>query len=694
MPQIPIAIAKFLIFDVGLSVGTASATAALITNVALTAALSAATAALTRVPTPEAGKSTIKQERPPRSFGTGKCRVSGPFMLREVTGEHLTRVIALPEGPADHFGQAWLNDDAVIVIAGVVQGMADQRYPTGKVLLQTRLGEDTETNYAQATSDFPSLWPSSARGDGIPSMMLRCTNGDRDKFQRDYPNGEPDPSIEAFYRAYDWRDPDQNRDDNTTWTYSANAVVGLVNALWRRYGADWDECFAPSLALLTAEADVCDEAVDLKGGGTEPRYECGFFFNSTNSAADVMATYLASMDGWFAQRSDGAYVIRAGHYTEPTCTFGDREIIDYEFNPGPTPDAARNYLVVSFTDPANAYSKVETTPWLDSVDIAQRGEELNQDFYPQAVQSNGQARRLGKRALARGLSAGGTFRTPLSARRALGERYVGLNISESDDLNGVVVEIGEVSIDLSTSTIVWTYQLADPNIDAWNPDTEEGDGPTPTERPTPEALDPPDIDTVTAFFEDNGTGGSGVRLDIDAAGPDRADLIWYARWRVSGATAWVEAAFTDLDPGPAAELQTGFVTANATLEVQVAYRTGSGTLSDWGPASPASLSTTVDPVAPDPPTLLVDLGGDVGAAHIQWRNPVSANFNAWRVYRGTTNVFGAAAAIGSDTPGALGATVNFDNTSLGAGTYYFWVVAKNASGTASAPAGPLTVTVT
>lgn len=593
MPQIagPIIIALKVI---GVSASIATAVANVVVNVAIAAAVSLVTAELTKPPGPEAGKSTKKQAQPPRSYGVGPVRVSGPFMLREATGNKLTHVITLPEGPADHYGRSWLNDDEVTIVSGVVQGLPDGRYFTGKVLWDTRLGEDTETNYAGVTAAYPTLWPSTARGDGIPSMYLLCTNGKLEDVPKDFPNGEVDESIEAFYRAYDWRDPDQDRLDNTTWTYSANAIVNAVNVCWRRFGMDWDECFAPNLDDLTAEADVCDEPVPLKigGGATEPRYAMGFFFDATNAFGDVLPILLESMDGHFAQRRDGSYMIRCGHYYEPTVILGDREVWDYEFDPGPTPDSLRNVLTVSFTDPANAYSQVQTTDWADDASVLKVGEKRD-DFYPHAVQSNGQVRRLAKRRLAKGMASSGSIRCPLSARRALGECYIGLNISECDDLNGVVVELGEPTIDLTeTGSITWPFTLADPDIDAWDPATEEGDGVVSVDRPTPAPLDPPTITSIASFFDSNGSG-SGTRLAVHAMGPDREDLTWYVRWRVHGDTAWVEAQTTDADPALPVLLNTGFVVANSTLDVQVAYKTGGGTLSDWGPEPPSTVDSTV-----------------------------------------------------------------------------------------------------
>jgi hypothetical protein len=517
MPQVLPAVAAWITTEIAIATGVTSLTALTVigltvtvaVDVAATVAVSAATSALSRPPEPQAGKVTAHQERPQRRFGVGTVRVSGPFMLRETKDNHLVLVIALPEGPVDHYGQFWLNDDKVTLVGDVVQPGDDNRYPDGRVTIETRLGEDTETAYTTPATYVPTLWDADHRGDGIPSLMLHGVNGDLQDMSWAFPNGEPTPSVEAFYRAYDWRDPAQDIDDDTTWLFSANPIVWAVNVLWRRFGANWDVRFAPVLDDLTVEADYCDDAVDLKAGGTEARYRCGFFFEATNAASDVMAILLASMDGWWATRFDGAYMIKAGRFDDPFdggVVFGDVEVLDYSFDPGPTPDQARNVLVVSYTDPANDYSKVETTPWRDEADILQRGEERSEDFYPWAVQANGQVRRLAKRKALRNGAARVQVRTPLSARRGLSRRYVGLRVSECADLDGVTMEVSEATIDLASASIVWTGLLLDASIDVWDADTEEGDGPVPVDRPTPS----PTVSSPSILSAEPGAAGEAV----------------------------------------------------------------------------------------------------------------------------------------------------------------------------------------
>jgi len=644
------------------------------------------------IPDPAASQTNLKQARPARRYGVGRTRVSGAVAFREAESNRYHQVYAYPEGPVGAYERAWLNDDEVTIVGDSVQQLSNGRYETGRARVYSRLGSITETSYSNLTSAFPSLWPSTSRGDGVPSTYLRCENGKLADAQKQFPAGAAtELTREASYLAYDWRDPDQNRNDPSTWGQTGNVVVWTVNILWRRYGADWDRRFAPALAILTAEANVCDELVALKAGGSVKRYEVGFWFEATSLRKTLLQTLLNAMDGHFAVRRDGAYIIRAGRYQAPTIFFGDEEIIDYSFNPGPTPDSAINALVVSFCDPANNYSTVETDSWRNEEDILARGEERSSEFTPKGVQGNSQVRRLAKAAMDRNFAPDGTFRTPLSGRRALGERYVGIRISDQDDLNNAVVEILEASIDLGSASITWTYKMASAARYDWNPVTEEGDGPVTAARPTPEALDAPVIVDLTPFYASTGTGGDGVRMRIDGTGPDRSDLTWFYRWRVDGATSWTERQGGDIDPDAGVTMETGeFLPADATLEFQIAYQTGGGTLSPWSVT--VDISTSTDDIAPGQPTDFAATGGS-GSAMISWRNPTSLNLDHLILYRGTSTSFGSASPVGAPIVGGVGEVMSITD-SVSAGTYRYWVVAFNQNGDGSGPVGPVTATVT
>jgi hypothetical protein len=543
-----------------------------------------------QLPDPEVGKISRRQSRPSRFFAMGlPSRMGGAYMHWEASGSTLGAVIAIHDGRLDSISAIYLNDDLVTLSAfGWVQEGADGRYGTGDLVqIKTRLGIPTETHYSEMTSKFSATWPTTCRGDGVASLMMLATHRSRESVPKHFPNGEPIPSIVGQAVCYDWRadstaggSGSQRRNDQSTWGPSGNPIVWLVHHEWHRLGRSWDRCIAPVLADLTEEANYCDASV-AKVGGTEPRYQFGGNCPTSLEPQSRRDAMLASCDGWMSTNAKGYLVIKAGRYVAPTLTITGDHITAYEWSSLAAEESRVNKLVVSYLDPSRDYTETEADPWLDTTDIAAGGFERPENLQLLWVQSRSQARRLAKRKMSRLASLRrGQIVTGLYGLNAFGHRYIRIQNAELASMADVVVEVMGVEFDPMSATVVIDVILADTGIDAWNPATEEGAGVSGSDRPPPEPLAAPTIDTVTPFYEDNGTG-SGIRLTIDGDGPARDDLTWFARWRVDGTTSWVEAQFTDAAAGSPVLLTTGFVPADATLEVQIAYQTGGGTLSPW-----------------------------------------------------------------------------------------------------------------
>lgn len=695
----------------GLSAGTTIAiaqTAALVASTALPLVITAGVgmAVAPSLPDPESFAAPLRQPIPPRVTGYGRARISGAYMLWEAKGGVLYDVYALHHGRIEAFEGYYLHDDVVTLNgSNQVNALASGAYQAHRVRVYTRLGADTETSYS-GTVDFSPLgvgvWGANHRGDGIASACVVTKSVEQADMAGTYPNGAPVLSVVArLAPVYDWRDGAQTLEDPATWTASFNPVVQLVDFLTNAdhgMGFDWARRIEAGLDVTTPKgADVCDEVVALASGGSEPRYQSCGVFTHTTAPIEVIQRLLACCDGWMSQRGDGAFVIRAGKYEAPEVTFSSAEghITGLSFQRFLEDEQAVNELVVSFCSPAHEFNVVETDPWRDEDDIIARGVERSQPLALPWVPTNGQARRLAKRTMAR-LAAGtrGTVRTNLYGLRGLGERYIRLQIPEVSTLTDIVVEVQSgVEIDLANLSVTFPFVVADPNVDAWNPATEEGDGPSTDGRVAGEALEQATVDAVTPFFEANGTGGTGVRLSIEVSGPAREDLTWYARWRVDGAVSWNEAQYSDVDPDEAVVLETGFTPADATLEVEVTYGTGGGDIAPW--SDPFEVDTSVDGVTPAAPSNLNGDSPDTGKATLTWRNSTSTNFDHSRIWRAVDpGAFGTATDVSGPLPGAPGADEQWTEEGVTAGTYRYWVTAENAAAEASSPTGPEVVVIT
>ena len=192
-------------------------------------------------------------------------------------------------------------------------------------------------------------------------------------------------------------------------------------------------------------------------------------------------------------------------------------------------------------------------------------------------------------------------------------------------------------------------------------------------------------------FTDSTGGSEGVRLRITATGPSRDDLNWSARWRVVGSSSWVEGSYVDIDPGTPVLLETGFVAAD-DLEIEVAYTTGGGGMSDWSlPVAADAAFTPSYSVAP--PRNLTASSPSAGVLRVDYRDP--AQPVAYCIVRTNTTPSLTGATATPERP--VGGVYTPQSVDLirAAGSHYVWVTAYDDDDNPSAdlgPAGPVTVT--
>lgn len=343
-------------------------------------------------------------------------------------------------------------------------------------------------------------------------------------------------------------------------------------------------------------------ASDPDSPATEPRYRSCVAHQHTDPHKGVVANLLACFDGWMAPRSDGALIVYSGRYYEPTVMIGPDQIVSYSIEDGIAEESAVNQISVTYISGNHDYAQVDTDSWEDDDDIDSRGKILATSINNQ-VPSFSQARRLAKRSMAEIMSPKrGTTTTNALGRIAIGQRYVRQVIIEADmEFMDAVVQITKLSRNLASGGVTYEWLIADPNIDEWNPATEEGN-PAPVGNKVALApLAEPVITAAVANFTSSTDQGTGTRIDITAMGPDRTDLTWFARWRVVGAAVWNESLYSDTDPGTSVSLQTGFVPIVAAIEVEVAYETGDGRISPYS-APPTDVDTRTDIAVPDAAT--------------------------------------------------------------------------------------------
>jgi hypothetical protein len=283
------------------------------------------------------------------------------------------------------------------------------------------------------------------------------------------------------------------------------------------------------------EANICQEPVNLKAGGTEERYRSDGFFTLDGDPADVLRAMLAACDGWISENADGTLALKVGKYRAPaagTELTGDH-IRGFTVRKGVPEHELVTELVPQYVEPELDYTEAPVQPWRDEAAISATGKVRSQPLPLPWVRSHSQARRLAKRKMAQ-LNARltGSLVCTLYALRYLGERWIRVQAPELADFADLVIENLGMTIDLMTQTVTLRFGSVNPNeIDAWDPATEEGDRPAiPAKLITPLPPVPANPDYVIA-------GLAVVRWDNTG----RTDISIQGRWRL-GVGAWTEGA--------------------------------------------------------------------------------------------------------------------------------------------------------
>lgn len=657
-------------------------------------------------PKPEDGQVAVQQPVSPQIYGYGRARIAGAIVFKETNGSRLFHVSALTGHTIIGFVSWWLNDDQVTLAADGLVSVAgsDGRYGTS-VWLHGRVGNAPEAPYWPLIDSMPGYWTTAHRGDHCASLLLICGGVQSKEFAKVYPYGPPQPSaVIDLIRVYDPRVPGQVWNDPGTWTTSGydNPALALLHfECFSDYGMhrDFATAVLPVLSEWIAEANICDEQVPLRAGGTEPRYRLGGW--TTTEQSDPRGTrvqILQACDGWFVERGDGTIILRVGKYRAPTVELTDDDIAGWSWQSGLSNDDRGEWLVAKYTSPANGYSTVDTDGTaLDNGPIALgQNRTINLDL--PWVQSTGQASRLKKReAIRYAETVRGQLELRLSALNALYERWVKVSDTCSvPRLRGRVIENRRPVIALMDGKSTLDFIGSGPQIDDYDPTVDESAPPSVPTRPSQTGAPVPA--NVAAVAEEVGTSGSvQIYIDVSFDAPqtgsdDRTDLSYDVQWRLVGASSWDHVLVSDIViSAHRITISTSLVAAGSSYEVRVASVSGGGAYSAWSTVVPVSTATAS--VAPASPVSL-SVSTVSGHPRVAWTAPNSPNVSKCRVWRAPA---GGTFTLATSVSGALTATANqamtWDDAAAGSGTWLYWVTAENSAATASSPSGPVSITI-
>lgn len=236
-----------------------------------------------------------------------------------------------------------LNDEVVTVNAG---GMVTSGKYAGNAWLWFERGDHDAVANPVFVAECGGKWTANHRGRGVAKIYAKFKMTD-DVVQA----GRPviTCEVEGADEIYDPR--------TDTTGYSNNAILAFYwwLALPREEGGfgcypdevDWD--------WVAAEANVCDEPVPLKAGGSEPRYTLDGFMATGADPSSVRGILIENMAGRFTY-SGGLMLARPGYWVPVSATISEDDLTDavaYDLlAPG---DRRVTEITASWNDPAQLY---------------------------------------------------------------------------------------------------------------------------------------------------------------------------------------------------------------------------------------------------------------------------------------------------------------------------------------------------
>lgn len=628
------------------------------------------------IPKPEDGKSNLKQPVPHLSFAVGYVRKGGDYTLYEERNGVAYHIIVFAGHRINRYTRFWLHDEEVTLDgSGWVTAPAHFAINGGNLVrVLSRRGLDAETAYAPAVSAMPEIWGNNHRGDGLASAFMSVKSVSQENHLKAYPNQMP--HLTAELEGVDLYDP---RDG--VWRYSTNLALIRLWHLTHPVGGKLtlDDMYLPEWAEA---ADVCDEIVTNRSGGSEKRYHGGFWFRANNDPVEVGRIMDQAAELVVYERPDGKVGVHPGKFVVPDIRIDQQDIIACSFDANKR--MSSNVLAVrgkyTKTDDGS-FTTVDAAPYGDPyVDDTQRTRTVEN----QAVQSHNHMARLEKitytRANAPRVKLVATYQ---AAKLARYRRFVRLN--NPPYLDEAVIEItGKPKLSLRNMTVEIEGIVVPPTLYDFDAATEEGAPGSPIIPLPPSGVPVPE--NFAVLIRNEIVSGGETAAYAEGSWTHVSDaLVYELEWQPSaGGTKQ-----TVLSTSGESSVRTGYLADGSEYRFRLRTWSG-GTSSDW--TDYVLRTATADPNAPDPATGVSATGG-AGEVTFNWTCPNSGNYFASRLYLHTSNDFGSATLVATEY-GAANDAETRTITGLSAGTYYGWVEAINASGVAASPVPTGSITVT
>jgi hypothetical protein len=637
------------------------------------------------IPKPEDGSYNLKQNVPPRTYVLGTVKKGGDYVFLEERSGVAHHVMVWSCHRIEGFVTHYAHDEPLVLDgSGNVTNKFTQT-PGGQptqylVNIQTRKGLDAETAYGDISTAFPTIWGSDFRGDGLASVYMRCRTAIQEYFLQIFPNQMPQHSaIGNGALLYDPRKdstlggsgPHRYTNPNT-WEFSRNLALMRLWHLCHPVGGklSYSDMYLPD--WINA-ANVCDQNVINRSGGTEKRYHGGLWFRSNNDPIEVGRNMDQAAELVVYERPDGLVGVHAGEFVAPDIRLTRDDIISLQLD-GNTRDASTVLAVRGrFVDTTAHYNTVDAAIYGDPyVDETERTRTIDNV----CVQSHNHVQRLQKIGFIRANAPRASIVAHYEAAKDVPyRRFVRVHVPPK--MTEAIIELtSSPKISLRNMTVEFSGIVVPDTLYDFNAAVDEG-APGSSVIVLPPAGVPVPTGFTVSIKTEVVTGGATAAYAAAQWSFVDSSLSYEFEWEP---TSGSEPARSVLSTAGKTEVRSNYLADG----VQYRFRLrawGGGVPSEW--TSYQTLTSTADPT---PPSVATGVGvtGGAGQANFTWTAPNSANYGGVRIYINTTNSMTGATLVATEygPPNIADGRVV---TGLTAGTKYGFVVAINKSGTEASP---------
>ena len=297
---------------VGGAVATGFVLGTFVATFAIGAGLSVVSRAL--MPKPSMGTSmqgnsvTVREPAVSRKLIYGRARVGGAIVYLDSTGtdnEYLHLVVAVAGHAIDGFEEVWFNDTKIW------DGSFQSNWGS---YVHIGFHDGTQTTADSTLVSASTGWTNDHKLLDTAYIYVRLKY-DTDQFAQGLPN------ISTVVRGKKVYNP-----VSATTAWSQNPALCVFDYLKdTKYGLAESASNVNTTALIAAQS-LCDETVNLSGGGSQQRYVLDGVVDTANSRKDNIEAMLSSMGGKLIY-SGGEYFIVGAEYNTPTITVDESVLV-------------------------------------------------------------------------------------------------------------------------------------------------------------------------------------------------------------------------------------------------------------------------------------------------------------------------------------------------------------------------------